>query len=275
MSNFETLALITEGNISTAPNIYVASTADSLGTIETSGYVTDLGEAGLVKLNDILYINYNDTSVFPLNVGEASVLGQFVVTYTTGVWSLSAVTEVIPQLVSVTTSSATPGTIRAIRGQMIETATVMTSGNLVGVRGEVDYVGASGGFLYGVQGKLIPTGTLSGSSWNAALFGQFDLSASTLNAGQIAGVWADMGASGGTFTSVAGARMFAGTNTIASLTLNSMIYLYGKASSLFELAGDAGTYITAGAATPSGTIKKIAMTIDGVVYYLIAATVWS
>ena len=40
----------------------------------------------------------------------------------------------------------------------------MTSGNVVGVRGEVDYVGASGGFLYGVQGKLIPTGTISGSS---------------------------------------------------------------------------------------------------------------
>ena len=61
-----------------------------------------------------------------------------------------------------------------------------------------------------------------------------------------------MGATGGTFTDVTGARMFAGTNTIASLTLFAMDYRYGKASNLFELDGNAGTYITAGGATPSG-----------------------
>ena len=176
---------------------------------------------------------------------------------------------------STSTSSATPGTIRDIYGKTTGTATTMTSGNLVGVRGEVDLVGASGGFIYGVQGKVIPTGTLSGSVWAPAVFGQYDLSAATLNAGQIAPIWADMGASGGTFTDVTGARMFAGTNTIASLTLNSMIYLYGKATSLLELSGSSATYITAGAATPSGTLKKLAITIDGVVYYILAATVWS
>ena len=90
MSNFETLALITEGNISTAPNTFVASTTDSLGTITTAGYMTDKGEAGIVKANDLLYINYSDTSVFPLNVGESAVFGVFQVTYSTGVWSLSA-----------------------------------------------------------------------------------------------------------------------------------------------------------------------------------------
>lgn len=176
---------------------------------------------------------------------------------------------------STTTSSATPGTIRDIYGRVVETATTMTSGNLVGVRGEVDLVGASGGFIYGVQGKVTPTGTLSGSVWAPAVFGQYDLSAATLNAGQIAAIWGDMGATGGTFTNVTGARMFAGTNTIATLTLNSMIYLYGKATSLLELSGSSSTYITTGAATPSGTINKIAITIDGVVFYLIAATVWS
>lgn len=90
MSNFETLALITEGNISTAPNTFVASTADGLATITTAGYMTDLGQAGIVKPNDLLYINYSDTSVFPLNVGESAILGLFQVTYSTGVWSLSA-----------------------------------------------------------------------------------------------------------------------------------------------------------------------------------------
>lgn len=90
MSNFETLALITEGNISTAPNTFVASTTDSLGAITTSGYMTDKGLAGIVKPNDLIYINYADTSVFPLNTGESAILGLFQVTYGASVWSLSA-----------------------------------------------------------------------------------------------------------------------------------------------------------------------------------------
>jgi hypothetical protein len=175
--------------------------------------------------------------------------------------------------VAYSTSSATPGTIRALKGVITGTATTMTSGTLTGVRGEVDMVGASGGFAYGVQGKVIPTGTLSGSIWAPAVFGQYDLSAATLNAGQIAAIWGDMGATGGTFTDVTGARMFAGTNTIASLTLNSMVYLYGKATNLFELSGSSSTYISATGGTPSGTFKKIAITIDGVTYYLQASTI--
>ena len=174
----------------------------------------------------------------------------------------------------VTTDSATPGTIRAFKGLITETDSVMTSGNLVGVRGEVDCVGASGGFLYGLQGKVIPTGTLSGSSWTAGVFGQFDISAATINAGQLAPVWADYGTSSGTLTDVTGLRMFAGTNTTAAV-LNAMDYRYGKASALLELAGDAGTYITSGAATPSGSMKKIRCTIDGVEHFLLAAAVWS
>ena len=54
-----------------------------------------------------------------------------------------------------TTASATPGTIRALIGSMTGSNAVMTSGNLVGARGVVTAVGASGGFLYGTQGKVI------------------------------------------------------------------------------------------------------------------------
>ena len=188
-------------------------------------------------------------------------------------WAIST-SSLAGQTVSVTTASATPGTIRSLRGLAKETASVMTSGNLVGLRGEVDYVGASGGFLYCVQGKLIPTGTVSGSSWNAGLFGQLDISAATVNAGQMAPIWADYGASSGTLTDVTGLRMFAGTNTTAA-TLNSMIYLYGKTSNLLELDANGSTYISTGGATASGTIKKIAILIEGVQYYLQAATVYS
>lgn len=184
-------------------------------------------------------------------------------------------TSTTPQTVAVSTASATPGTVRSFTGTNTDVATTMTSGNLVGVSGAVDVVGASGGFLYGVQGKIIPTGTLSGSSWSAPVFGQFDLSASTINAGQIAAIWGDMGATGGTFTDVTGARGIALTNTIASLTLFAMDYRYGKATNLLELDGSSGTYISAGAATPGGDLKKIAISIDGVTHYILAAATWS
>lgn len=90
MSNFETLALITEGNISTAPSVFSGSAADGLATITTAGYMNDLGLQGKVKANDLIYINYSDTSVFPLNTGESAVFGLFQVTYSAPNWSLSA-----------------------------------------------------------------------------------------------------------------------------------------------------------------------------------------
>lgn len=215
------------------------------------------------------------TDIFPIvqagvNYKETGTQLQTLLT-TSGSFVLPSSTA--GQTISVTSSSATPGTIRSVRGLTTDSNSLVTSGNLVGVRGEVDMIGASGGFFYGMQGKVIPTGSLSGSSWTAGVFGQFDLSAATINAGQTAPVWADYGATGGTFTDKTGMRMFSGTNTIASLTLHAMDYRYGKSSNLFELAGDAGTYISSGGAgTPSGTIKKIAITIDGVQYYLLAAT---
>ena len=138
------------------------------------------------------------------------------------------------------TSSATPGTIRSLYGTISNTATVMTSGNIVGVRGEVDLVGASAGFIYGVQGKVIPTGTLSGSSWTAAVFGQFDLSRATVNAGQCAAIWGDWGATGATATDLTGCRGFAFTNTTSNV-INAQDYRYGNATYLQELAGAGGT----------------------------------
>src|SRR6185503_993849 len=149
------------------------------------------------------------------------------------------------------TSSATPGTIRALVGKFSGTATTMTSGNLVGVRGEVDYVGASGGFLYGVQGKLIPTGTLSGSSWNAGVFGQLDISAATVNAGQTACIWGDYGTTSGTISDASGMRGIAMTNTTAAV-LNAQDYRYGNATYLLELAGAGGTLNYYAAAGTSG-----------------------
>lgn len=282
------------GQVGVVPRRIQMVVTDSLSVVTTANYLQpDHLYPDTIQPTDILDMYYGATSL-----NSPGTYGEFLVSITAGVITLieNGGSSILPTVSnafaifsnttgtlvdnvagvnSVSTSSATPGTIRSIKGLMSGTNTTMTSGNLVGVRGEVDCVGASGGFLYGAQGKVIPTGTLSGSSWTAGVFGQFDLSAATINAGQIAGVWADMGASGGTFTDVTGARMFAGTNTISGLTLFAMDYRYGKATNLLELDGSSSTYISTGGATASGTIKKIAISIDGVQYYLQAATVYS
>ena len=128
-------------------------------------------------------------------------------------------------------TSATPGTVRSITGEISNTATDMTSGNLVGVRGAVTVPTGktvSGGFLYGLQGKMIVAGTISGSAWCPAIFGQLDISAATLGGGQIACLWGDAGATGPSET-VANFNMIRLTNTTAT-TANAMISTYGKAS---------------------------------------------
>ncbi len=79
MSNFETFALVTEGNTSTAPNIFVASTVDALATILAAGYLNDLHRK--VKSNDLIFVNYLDESVFPLETGESALKAMFYVSY--------------------------------------------------------------------------------------------------------------------------------------------------------------------------------------------------
>lgn len=209
-------------------------------------------------------------------VSQTGTYGQFqgVVDTNTGLITISGV-----QVVADYVDSATPGTVRAFTGKMVQGIPVMTSGNIVGVRGEVDYVGASGGFIYGVQGKIIPTGTLSSSEWSAAVFAQLDVHSATINAGQIATVWGDWGTTGATATSMTGARGFAFTNTTANI-LNAQFYMYGPATNLLELDDNSGayggTYISSGGSgAPSGTVHKLAITINGVTNYIVASTVVS
>lgn len=277
MSNFESLSLVSETLVGTAPSIFVGSTTDSLATITTAGYLNDIDAK--VKANDIFFINYSDTTAgYPLNTNLAATLGEFQVTYSAPNWSLSQATSDSPQQVVVAEASATPGTVRAFTGK-ISDSVLMTSGNLVGVRGEVDYVGASGGFLYGVQGKIIPTGVLSGSSWNAGVFGQLDISGATINAGQVAPIWGDYGATSGTLTDQTGLYGIAMTNTTAAV-LAGQIYLYGGAQNLLLLSTNAGlsgvTYFinsgtsagSWGNATPPTPSKVLRISVDGTQYYL-------
>lgn len=56
---FDTLALVTEGNVGTAPRIYSATTDQNLSVITTAGAIADQYSAGFFKVNDILLINYD------------------------------------------------------------------------------------------------------------------------------------------------------------------------------------------------------------------------
>jgi hypothetical protein len=284
---------------STLPSIIYIYTNDTYAAVTATGYLNSAKQEGYTFSNNqmaLVYttddgpvwlkvaITYSGASVLNtvVSLAQLSSPGDVILPTTANaiaVFSDTAgtLTDNIAANNAVSTSSATPGTIRAIKGAMTGSATTMTSGNLVGVRGEVDCVGASGGFLYGVQGKIIPTGTLSGSSWSAGLFGQFDISAATVNAGQTACIWGDYGTSSGTITNASGMRGIAMTNTTAAV-LNAQDYRYGNATYLLELAGAGGTlnyYAAAGTSAGSAgdaahcaAQKVIAIEINGVAAYI-------
>lgn len=88
MSNFGTFGLVSDGLPGTAPQLFVASTPDSYAAITAPGYMNDKQKE--IKANDRLYINYLDSSVFPLSTGEGAILATLRVQYnpTSGNWSL-------------------------------------------------------------------------------------------------------------------------------------------------------------------------------------------
>lgn len=78
MSNFTTISYVSGGIPGSAPAIFACSTTDAIGTITATGYMNDVNDK--FKANDILYINYSDTSTYPLYPdGENSILGVFYV----------------------------------------------------------------------------------------------------------------------------------------------------------------------------------------------------
>ena len=264
------------GLASVNPSVIYIETNDTYATVTATGYLTTYKQEGftfsnnqmaLVKTTDDgvvwlkVVITYSGSSVLntvvslvqissPGDVVLPTVAGE-IASYTDTAGTLSGNQANVTN--STTTASATPGTIRSIIASITGSNTTMTSGNLVGIRGVVTLVGASGGFLYGAQGKVISTGTLSGSSWTAGVFGQLDISAATVNAGQTAAIWGDYGTSSGTITSATGMRGVSMTNTTAAV-LNAQDYRYGNATYLLELAGAGGTlnyYAAAGTSAGS------------------------
>lgn len=117
MSNFSTLELVTGGLPGTAPQIFVASTPDSLGTITATGYLNDMSER--FKKNDVLYINYDDTSTFPLSTGESSTLKEFAVTYSASNWGLTSVLTGLGQAAAKDVTDNTKSLVASVTGTFV------------------------------------------------------------------------------------------------------------------------------------------------------------
>jgi hypothetical protein len=95
MSNFQSLSLVTESLLGSAPSRFSGSTTDSFATIIAAGYLNDINKK--IKANDVFEVNYLDTSVFPLNVGEAAVYGTFRVQYDPSLGNWNLVPTSLPQ----------------------------------------------------------------------------------------------------------------------------------------------------------------------------------
>lgn len=167
---------------------------------------------------------------------------------------------------STTVATTALGTVRNVYGKITGSATGITSGNIVGVRGEANLTGTvtGGAFIYGTQGKLIVTGTMNhADSRLTAMIAQLDISAGTYTTGQLSALWVDAGATASaSAVSTKGGGQFnllRITNTTAASS-NSAILVYADADYLFDLGGpggnadwfDAGTGATA---SVSGHLK--------------------
>jgi hypothetical protein len=161
--------------------------------------------------------------------------------------------------------NATPGTVRAITGSCNPLA-VQTSGNLVGVRGDITLPSAaaiSGSYLYGVQGKIITgTGVFAGTS-AAGVYGQLDVTGGTISGGHVACLQANIfGANAGGFAIEGIYIEHAGGGVI-----NSFIQCFGKSDYVFDLASNTHVQMgtTGAASTAAGWLK---LKVEGVVRYI-------
>lgn len=233
----------------------------------TSSQSTDIFAVSISKGIVTLVLAESDI-VLPTEIGELAVFNN----------AYGQLTTEIPAINSVSNESATPGTVRALYGEISSSlVTTVTSGNLVGVRGAVYVDGTStSAYIYGVQGKFIAQGTIASGQFQAGVFGQLDISAATINAGQIAPIWGDYGTSSGTLTDQTGLYGIALTNTTAAV-LAGQIYLYGGATNLLLLNTNAGlsgtTYFKAAGSGSSsaghaGAAEVLQINVNSTTYYI-------
>lgn len=181
---------------------------------------------------------------------------------------------------------ATAGVHKAIQSDVTYTPATSGFGTSIGVAGKVSINGTftgGQGFGWGIQGNINFTtdATINNSSSIfAALRGVITASGSpTFTAGDVCGLYVDnlvtneMAASSGDISFL---RLANHGNGSSRSTIDQAIYIYGvKVTNLFEFnsAIGGGGFVSAfGGTAHGGTIKKVAITIDGSAYFLLAST---
>lgn len=184
----------------------------------------------------------------------------------------------VPLSITDILSAASQSTFRLMESELeLSSAVAAITGSVAAVRGAVtiDSGGTlgAGSYVYGVQGKLIPKGTLNnGSAFNAGIFAQLDTSDAGFahTSGYLAPIIADFGATAHLSTDAL-ADMIVLLNTTTSL-INSILKTEAKANYLFDLNDlGQGNYIVAGAVGGSQD-KKLAILINGTPYFIALST---
>lgn len=190
----------------------------------------------------------------------------------------------VPIYVSIPTTSATPATTRAIRGEMsVGAGITMTSGNIVGVRGAVNVPSGTTvngtTYLYGAQGKFVGGGTVVSPANIAGIVGQLDVSTGTYTSGVISAGWFDMGAtasSSAISTGLGTAQIIRLTNTTAAV-IPQAIYIESYSTNMLEVhstgEGEAWHSATCTPGSVTGGTGGLRITVDGTTKWIpLAAT---
>lgn len=148
------------------------------------------------------------------------------------------------------------------------------SASVAAVRGAVTQAAGNtltGGYQYGVQGKIVSSGTLNnGSGFNAGVFGQVDTSNAAFvhTSGYLAPIMGDFGATS-IMSSDANANMISVLNT-TNCVINSGLQFIGNATYAFDLSDLAfgGKHFIITAAVGGSQSKKLKVNIDGTAMYI-------
>jgi len=240
------IAMATNGAV-TITNATATSSTTTGALIVTGGIAT----AADITCGDDLFMS--NGGVINFNAGN------FTLTHSSGTLTANGVLAT-----AITSASATPGTARAIYGKYT-TFTTMTSGNLVGVRGEINLGGncSSTAYLYGVQGKAITNATTWTGTALAGVYAQIDITGGTITSGHVAALQANIyGANSGTIPMEGIYIESAGGGVI-----NSFIQCFGKSTYVFDFASNTHTQMgTAGTVTTDA--GYLTVLVEGSVRYI-------
>jgi len=219
----------------------------------------------------------NSAGDFSTTVSNNSTVGQNQVIYIpdagAGTANFVINSSLTGQLVTTTSASATP-TINSLATLLTLSATTLTGAQGYGIVGHVNMVGASAGGYAGVDGTLVATGILSGSTQATGVYGNITLTGGTINGALVSPVLSAYLGTSPTTTDVSKTSGFAHVNG-TTMVLNSVISAVTDATYLMNLQNVSTYFATAGVSsgswgngTPPTPSKVLAIRVGSTTYYL-------